>query len=65
MVHCANQAQHVLEYHVNTPFNKNTTASYALQHGRDASMISQRNREELIQQIPSEILQVQFSQNPV
>ena len=25
------QEQHVFEYHVNTPFNKNTTASYALQ----------------------------------
>ena len=40
MVHYASQAQHVFEYHVNTPFNKNTTASYALQRERDRGMTS-------------------------
>ena len=31
MVSHAGQAQHILEYHVNMQFNKNTTTSYALQ----------------------------------
>ena len=37
----SSQAQHILGYHVNTQFNKNTTASYALQRERDGGMISQ------------------------
>ena len=49
------QAQHIFEYHVNTQFNKNTTASYALQCEIDGGMISQSNREGLNQQMPGEL----------
>ena len=37
----ASQAQHILRYHVNIQFNKNTTTSYPLQREIYGGMISQ------------------------
>ena len=47
----ASQALHILRYHVHIQFNKNTTASYALQHERDGGMISQGIGRENVQNL--------------
>ena len=41
MVHCASQAHHVFEYHVNVQINKIPQLVMGLQHERDGGMIPQ------------------------